>query len=247
MTDEIQPPSGALADKAERAEAQAALDRADAEELRNAPRWTYMEALAWIGLRDAESVTKLLASHASLFGPGSNVAWLTLMVRGHPKPVHTSPLDALLAALKADKVKARGVPKGGVNTQAIPPEEWDTLDFADLPATGWADDYVTDWQGGAGGWCMVWSKLRFDRVSVMRAFPRLGPKDASAASETHARKALEALAKAHVDSGTPAPVRAIWEETCGLGPRASARVWEAVAKGYPAIRSRAKPRRRRER
>jgi hypothetical protein len=95
----------------------------------------------------------------------------------------------------------------------------------------------------------AYTSLTFPRAQVITRWPKRAQNDAplsTVGDETRAKANLRLMARAHIENGAPIPVRAVWRESCGLGPRAEARVWGDVAKEFPFLSERAgKPKRRR--
>jgi hypothetical protein len=145
---------------------------AEADELAASPHWTYLEALAWIGLRDHQAVVELLASRpglAAASGPGSSYAWLNMKLCGLGVP-NGQAWSNLRAACQQGAVIAEGVRAGESRRATVPTGDWTVFDWIDLPEAGQIDDYATNWRPGVSHW-RVWEDLRFDRVSVVAAFP----------------------------------------------------------------------------
>lgn len=176
--------------------------------------------------------------------------YLTRLERQHGE-IKRAPLDVdlpsvtktdLWRALQDGQLVGHGIPRGGGARRNIPAIEWQDLEnYRDRQGRE-QFRYHHEPLGGP-----AYFDLSVPRSDVIAGWPERSAPDPvqsrTIATETRAKTDLMAAAREHVENGAAAPVRAVWREECGLGSRASERVWKAVAEKYPAISSHSKPKR----
>lgn len=151
-----------------------------APSLAKADRWTLTHTLMWIGRRtlDVEAIRQeRFWSRQDLGFPvqGGTIvglvrSWLTGGLPDGETPSDRAPDIALRHALAAGDVVGYGVRDRRGSVERIPATEWDALTFgdrADLPPGACA--ISTDPANPT-----AWRSLRFDRASVVAAFPAAG-------------------------------------------------------------------------
>lgn len=144
------------------------------------PRWPFAVFAFWVALRDLGPIaTQFLLWAGSEADPLKNgsgfiLGWAVSM-GDHVTLVEPAPATAIERALANGAVRASGYFEGVGARQEISPEQWDGLELADAPSPfGHLACALKRGRIIGGRLEGFWTDLRFQRASLLEAFPPIG-------------------------------------------------------------------------